>query len=150
MTSHNSHYCVNPHICNVECTFLTVTVDVNVKVISAREGTFTVTCTAKGGTVLSSSLSGPGIVNYTLMLVGTRNRRGDDTYSVTTHTIYGGANGDIYSCIARNGAATQLAASGLLVDPNDSETLTGQWTNTLPCHSGPTKHNHPLQLQVPQ
>ena len=114
---------VNTHY-NWHNTFPTVTVDVYVEVLSARERSFTVTCTARGGTVLNSSLTGPG-VNHTLNLVGAKNMRGDDTYMVTTRPISGGVNGDTYKCVATNGAAV-LDSNGEPTDPSDSESLNGK------------------------
>ena len=117
--------------------------------MSAMEGTFTVTCTAKGGTVLHSSLTGPG-VNYTLKLVGTKNMRGDDAYSVTTRTIAGGAHGDTFKCTAINGAAFELSDNGEPMDPSDSESLAGIYTQRMPIVSLPDLSQLPLQLPVPQ
>ena len=54
---------------------ITVTVEVVLEVVLARAGMFTVTCTARGGTVLHSSLTGPGGVNYTLQLIGIREEK---------------------------------------------------------------------------
>ena len=88
-----------------------------IDVQSAREGTFSVTCTARGGTVLNSSLTGPATVPHELQPVGRLGLRGDDTYSITTPSLSRGANGDTYQCIATNGASTP--------DPSDSVTLTG-------------------------
>ena len=90
--------------------------------ISARTGTFIVTCTAKGGTVLRGSLSGPSGMNYTLQLVGTKHMRGDDTFSVSTGAKVGAVNGDTYTCIATNTAGGRLPAN---VDPSDTERLKG-------------------------
>jgi len=80
-------------------------VNVSIDVESAREGTFTVTCTSSGGTVLSSSLTGPGGLDLELQPVGTPQYRGQDTYH----------------CTASNGVP--------LSDPiaSDSETLTDAW-----------------------
>ena len=79
-----------------------VSVEVSIDVVSVREGTFTVTCTSSGGTVLSSSLTGPGGLDLELQPVGTPERRGQDTYSVTTGTRTG-SDGDTYHCTASNG-----------------------------------------------
>ena len=119
------------HCNNISQSFSTVDVDVHVEVISARKGTFIVTCTAKGGTVLRSSLSGPDGVNYTLNLVGTMNMRGDDTYSITTGMILRATNGDTYTCIATNRAGNQLVAD---IDPTDSEKLKGIHKTRLTVH----------------
>ena len=105
-------------LANVVFTSL-VSVDVSIDVESAREGTFTVTCTSSGGTVLSSSLTGPGGLDLELQPVGTPQYMGQDTYLVTTGTLTGGSDGDTYNCTASNGVP--------LSDPiaSDSETLTG-------------------------
>ena len=103
ITKYHSHYIVN--------------VDVVIEVLSARMGTFSVTCTARGGAVLISSLTGPGGVYHELEPVGTPQMRGDDAYSITTRTLSGGNDGDTYQCIATNGVSTP--------DPSDSETLRG-------------------------
>ena len=92
--------------------------DVSIDVVSARERTFTVTCTSSGGTVLSSSLTGPGGLDLELQPVGTPQYRGQDTYSVTTDTLTGGSDGDTYHCTASNGVPAPV--------PSDSETLRGQ------------------------
>ena len=82
----------------------TVTASVSINVVSAREGTYTVTCTTTGGTVLSGSLTGPGGVNITnFSSVGTLNYRGQDSYRASTGTRTGGSDGDIYQCTATNG-----------------------------------------------
>ena len=90
--------------------------DVSIDVVSVREGTFRVTCTSSGGTVLSSSLTGPGGLDLELQPVGTPQYRGQDTYSVTTGTRTG-SDGDTYHCTASNGVPAPV--------PSDSETLRG-------------------------
>ena len=98
----------------------TVSVDVSIDVVSEREGTFTVTCTSSGGTVLSSSLTGPGGLDLELQSVGTPQYRGQDTYRATTGALNGASDGDTYNCTASNGVP--------LSDPtaSDSETLRGK------------------------
>ena len=105
-------------LANVVFTSL-VSVEVSIDVESAREGTFTVTCTSSGGTVLSSSLTGPGGLDLELQPEGTPQYMGQDTYRATTGTLTGGSDGDTYNCTASNGVP--------LSDPiaSDSETLTG-------------------------
>ena len=86
--------------------------------LSARQGTYTVTCTTTGGTVLSGSLTGPGavkIINFSP--VGTRNYRGHDSYTASTNTRTGGSDGDTYQCTATNGVPTP--------DGSDNATLRG-------------------------
>ena len=60
------------------------------------------TCTASGGTVVSSSLTGPGGVDLELQPVGSIGRTGQNTYSVTSGTLSGirRSNGDTYQCTA--------------------------------------------------
>ena len=80
-----------------------VTASVSINVVSARAGTYTVTCTTTGGTVLSGSFTGPGgmnIINFSP--VGTRNYRGQDSYTASTGTRTGGTDGDTYQCTATN------------------------------------------------
>ena len=90
--------------------------EVSIDVESAREGTFTVTCTSSGGTVLNSSLTGPGGLDLELQPVGTPQYRGQDIYSVTTGTRTG-SDGDTYHCTASNGVPAP--------EPSDTETLRG-------------------------
>ena len=75
-------------------------VDITINVVSSRQGTFTVTCTASGGTVVSSSLTGPGGVELEPLPVGSIGRTGQNTYSVTSGTLSGRSNGDTYQCTA--------------------------------------------------
>ena len=72
----------------------------SIQVLSRRQGTFRVTCTATGGTVLTSSFSGPGGVNLVLQPEGAVGRTGQNTYSVASGTISGRSNGDTYQCTA--------------------------------------------------
>ena len=90
---------------------------VSIQVLSRREGTFSVTCTASGGTVLTSYFSGPGVMNSELQPVGTVGRTGQNTYSVTSDTISGRSNGDTYLCTATNGVTSPA--------PSDSAVLAG-------------------------
>ena len=75
------------------------------------------TCTASGGTVVSSSLTGPGGVDLALQPVGSIGRTGQNTYSVTSDTLSGRSNGDTYLCTA----AADLSPP----DPSDSAELRG-------------------------
>ena len=75
-------------------------VDITINVMSSRQGLFTVTCTASGGTVVSSSLTGPGGVALVLQPVESIGRTGQNTYSVTSGTLSGRSNGDTYQCTA--------------------------------------------------
>ena len=96
---------------NYIVTFVTVTINVE----SSRLGTFTVTCTAGGGTVVSSSLTGPGEVALELQPVGDIGRTGQNTYSVTSGTLPGRSNGDTYQCTAAdNLSSPSLSGSEVL------------------------------------
>ena len=75
------------------------------------------TCTASGGTVVSSSLTGPGGVNLALQPVGDVGRTGQNTYSVTSGMLSGRNDGDTYQCTA----AANLSPPHL----SDSEVLRG-------------------------
>ena len=93
--------------------------DVVLEVLSAKDKIISVTCTAKGGTVLTSALTEPGGATHELQLEGMQRRRGDDTYSITLHNIAGGNDGDKYECIATNGVSHE---------PSDIEILRGIYT----------------------
>ena len=58
------------------------------------------TCIASGGTVVSSSLTGPGGVDLELQPVVSIGRTGQNTYSDTSGTLSGRSNGDTYHCTA--------------------------------------------------
>ena len=62
------------------------------------------TCTATGGTLSTSSLTGPGLGGGGLQLQeeGSIGRTGQNTYSVTSDTLSGQSNGDTYNCTAMN------------------------------------------------
>ena len=77
------------------------------------------TCTASGGTVVSSSLTGPGGVDLALQPVGSIGRTGQNTYSATSGTLSGRSNGDTYQCTA----AADLSAPHL--SDSDSAVLRG-------------------------
>ena len=81
------------------------------------------TCTASGGTVVSSSLTGPGGVVLELQPVVSIGRTGQNTYSVTSGTLSGRSNGDTYQCIA--------TANLYSPHPSDSTVLRG----IIDCHS---------------
>ena len=76
--------------------------------MSRREGTFRVTCTASGGTLSTSSLTGPGLGGGGLQLQaeGSIGRTGKNTYSVTSGILSGQSNGDMYSCTAINSVSS--------------------------------------------
>ena len=75
-------------------TYTVSSVSVTFNVLSSRQGTFSVTCTASGGTVVSSSLTGPGGVDLELQPVVSIGRTGQNTYSITSGTLSGRSNGD--------------------------------------------------------
>ena len=81
-----------------------MSLSVSIGVVSGREGTFNVTCTATGGTLSTSSLTGPGLGGEGLQLQaeGSIGRTGQNTYSVTSNTLSGQSNGDNYTCTAMN------------------------------------------------
>ena len=76
-----------------------------IEVVSEREGIFRVTCTITGGTLLTSSLTGPGL--FGVFERGTRGRTGQNTYSLTTGSLSGRSDGDTYVCTAENGLSSQ-------------------------------------------
>ena len=80
-------------------------------------------CTASGGTVVSSSLTGPGGVDLVLQPVGSIGRTGQNTYFVTSGTLSGRNNGDTYQCTA--------AANLYSPDLNDSTVLRGIYMHIM-------------------
>ena len=97
-----------------------MSVSVFIEVVSGRDGTFNVTCTATGGTLSTSSLTGPGLGGGGLQLQaeGSIGRTGQNTYSVTTDTLSGQSNGDTYTCTATNDVSS----------PDSSTVLAGTCT----------------------
>ena len=85
-----------------------VSLFVSIGVVSGREGTFRVTCTATGGTLSTSSLTGPGLGGGGLQLEaeGSIGRTGQNTYSVTSGILSGQSNGDTYTCTAMNNVSS--------------------------------------------
>ena len=81
---------------------------VSIEVVSGRERTFRVTCTANGGTLFTSSFTGPGLGGGGLQLraEGSIGRTGQNTYSVTSATLSGQSNGDTYTCTAMNNVSS--------------------------------------------
>ena len=86
----------------------TVSLFVSIGVVSSREGTFRVTCTATGGTLFTSSLTGPGLGGGGLQLQaeGSIGRTGQNTYSVTSGILSEQSNGDTYTCTAMNNVSS--------------------------------------------
>ena len=66
------------------------------------------TCRATGGTLSTSSLTGPGLGGGGLQLQaeGSIGRTGQNTYSVTSDTLSGHSNGDTYTCTAMNNVSS--------------------------------------------
>ena len=85
-----------------------VSLSIFIGVVSGREGTFRVTCRATGGTLPTSSLTGPGLGGGGLQLQaeGSIGRTGQNTYSVTSDTLSGQSNGDIYTCRVMNNVSS--------------------------------------------
>ena len=81
---------------------------VSIEVVSRREGTFRVTCRATGGTLSTSSLTGPGLGGGGLQLQaeGSIGRTGQNTYNVTSDTLSGHSNGDTYTCTTMNNVSS--------------------------------------------
>ena len=92
--------------------FNIVSVSVSIGVVSGRQGTFTVTCTATGGILSTSSLTGPGLGSGGLQLQaeGSLGRTGQNTYSVTSDTLSGRSNGDTYTCRAMNDVSSPMSS----------------------------------------
>ena len=85
-----------------------MSVYVIIGVLSEREGTFAVTCRATGGTLSTSSLTGPGLGGDGLQLqaLGSIGRTGQNYYSVTSGTLSRQSNGDTYACTAMNNVSS--------------------------------------------
>ena len=66
------------------------------------------TCRATGGTLSTSSLTGPGLGGGGLQLhaEGSIGRTGQNAYSVTSGTLSGHSNGDTYTCTAMNNVSS--------------------------------------------
>ena len=77
------------------------------------------TCTAYGGTVVSSSLTGPGVVALELQRVGIIGRTGQNTYNATSGTLSGRSDGDTYQCTAAAAVSSSDATD------SDSTVLSG-------------------------
>ena len=85
-----------------------VSLSVSIGVVSGRGRTFRVTCTATGGTLSTSSLTGPGLGGGGLQLQaeGSIGRTGQNTYSVTSGILSEQSNGDTYTCTAVNNVSS--------------------------------------------
>ena len=66
------------------------------------------TCTATGGTLSNSSLTGPGLGGGGLQLQaeGSIGRTGQNTYSVTSDILSEHSNGSNYTCTAMNNVSS--------------------------------------------
>ena len=100
-----------------------VSVSASIGVVSGREGTFTVTCTATGGTLSTSSLTGSGLRDGDLQLQaeGSIGRTGQNTYSVTSDSLSGQSNGDTYTCRAMNNVSSPMSSvvlEGMIMIPS--------------------------------
>ena len=73
------------------------------------------TCVANGGSVVSSSLTGPGGVDLELQPVGSIGRTGQNTYSVTSGTLSGRSNGDTYQCTAAGEVSSPHASDSTVL-----------------------------------
>ena len=105
----------------------------SIEVVSGREGTFRVTCRATGGTLSTSSLTGPGLGGG-LQAEGSIGRTGQNTYSLTSDTLSGHSNGDTYTCLAMNNVSSP-ATSTVLAGIVHSHSM---WWN----HRNGTLHIH--------
>ena len=105
-------------------------VDVRINVVSSRQGKFTVTCTASGGTVVSSSLTGPRGVDLELEPVWSIGRTGQNTYSTTSGTLSGRSNGNTYQCTAAaNLSSLRWSRRVILLQFTVTENGIPQWNN---------------------
>ena len=96
--------------------YIAVSLSVSIGVVSVRERTFNVTCTATGGTLSTSSLTGPGLGGGDLQLQaeGGIGRTGQNTYSVTSDTLLGQSNGENYTCKVMRNNVSVTASSTVL------------------------------------
>ena len=75
-------------ICFNNTIVYTVSVMMSIEVMSGREGTYRVTCTATGGRLSNSSLTGPGLGSgLSLHRVGSSSDSGENTYYGTSDTL---------------------------------------------------------------
>ena len=94
-------------ICFNNTIVYTVSVMMSIEVMSGREGTYRVTCTATGGRLSNSSLTGPGLGSgLSLHRVGSSSDSGENTYSMTSDTLSADV-GAVYTCIAKNAVSSQ-------------------------------------------
>ena len=98
-----------------------VSLSVSIDVVSEENEMFRVTCTATGGTLSTSSLTGPGLGGERLELQaeGSIGRTGQNTYSVTSDTLSRHNIGDIYICTATNNMSSlnsSIVLAGIIAD----------------------------------
>ena len=76
-----------------------MSVSLSIGVVSRRQRTYIVTCTATGGRLTTGSLTGPGLPDSGLSLEaeGSIGYTGENTYSVTSDTLSGDV-GLVYTC----------------------------------------------------
>ena len=115
---YNYHHSICIPLCDAIFMDTVSSVDIIINVLSSRQGLFKVTCIASGGTVVSSSLTGPGVVDLELQPVESIGRTGQNTYTVTSGILSGRSNGDTYQCTA--------AAAVSSPDPSDRTMLKGK------------------------
>lgn len=96
--------CTHSYIIFCGLRIYTVSGTVSIVVVSAKLGTFKVTCTATGGILSTSSLTGPGLSSegLSLTLQGDDSRTGQNVYSATSGTLVVQSNGDEYTCNVTN------------------------------------------------
>ena len=95
-------------------------VSASIEVESGRDGRFRVQCISSGGRPGDMYVTGPGgpYSNLNIQAVGTAQRRGSDSFSVTTSIISGGSNGDTYQCMAVNGVSILPATNSVQLRGN--------------------------------
>lgn len=72
--------------------------DVTIEVISQMEKMYRVSCTSSGGSIITSSFTGPDGQELGQLLVGNQElMRGADNYSISVVRT-GGEDGDVFSC----------------------------------------------------
>ena len=84
-------------------------IEVDIEVVSQETQQYNVSCRSMGGSVVSSSLTGPDGENLGQLLPveGQQDLRGADNYSISVPRT-GGAHGDVFMCTAstRDNAST--------------------------------------------
>ena len=105
---HHTRLLFPPYYCYDLLTVIDVEVDI--EVVSQKTQQYNVNCRSLGGSVVSSSLTGPNGVSLGQLLPveGEQDLRGADNYSISVLRT-GGAHGDVYTCVAstRDNMSTQ-------------------------------------------